>query len=346
AAALAAAALLWQNEDPDWSAEALEKAKALWVLATTKPKSYRDSPDGVIKNMQSLYATDGHYADELAWAAAWLALATQNDTYAEAMAEWTERQEQHNTLETWQYSPATNVLQASKFGESMTEHNAMYNAQQFFDRYLDGSIGRTDRGAAYPYHWTAMQHVGNLAFLGQVHAKNERFVDPSYRARVFNYARFQADYTLGSAGRSWLTGFGKDYPEYLWHKASYFSPQNWTPEDGERIWMGEDRGPWTTKVRGNDKMVQRAQFAMQNSQEPQRHVAYGALFGAPLQDDGMINTRKDYTYAEPTTVANAAITGAYAGLAEYYGLGTYDDAQLLEVMHVDYDALILQLSHA
>ena len=39
------------------------------------------------------------------------------------------------------------------------------------------------------------------------------------------------------------------------------------------------------------------------SRTPQKFTPYGALYGAPLQDDGIPNTRKDFTYAEATTGA-------------------------------------------
>lgn len=37
------------------------------------------------------------------------------------------------------------------------------------------------------------------------------------------------------------------------------------------------------------------------SKTPQRFIAYGALYGAPLGDDNLPVSRKDYTYAESTT---------------------------------------------
>lgn len=42
-------------------------------------------------------------------------------------------------------------------------------------------------------------------------------------------------------------------------------------------------------------------FAHEGSKTPQRFIAYGALYGAPLGDDNLPVSRKDYTYAESTT---------------------------------------------
>ncbi len=37
----------------------------------------------------------------------------------------------------------------------------------------------------------------------------------------------QVNYVLGDSGRSWLAGFGSDYPTYIWHKLSYNSYIDW-----------------------------------------------------------------------------------------------------------------------
>lgn len=40
------------------------------------------------------------------------------------------------------------------------------------------------------------------------------------------------------------------------------------------------------------------------SRFPQRFTPYGGMVGAPLFNDNLVNTRKDYTYMEPTTGAD------------------------------------------
>ena len=47
------------------------------------------------------------------------------------------------------------------------------------------------------------------------------------------------------------------------------------------------------------------------SSTPQRFIPYGALWGAPLEDDGLVVSRKDFTYAEATT--GAPFAGATTG---------------------------------
>lgn len=54
------------------------------------------------------------------------------------------------------------------------------------------------------------------------------------------------------------------------------------------------------------------------SRKPQRFIPYGALYGAPLQDDSIVVGRKDFTYAEPTTgkLADACLTNELCRMLE------------------------------
>lgn len=47
--------------------------------------------------------------------------------------------------------------------------------------------------------------------------------------------------------------------------------------------------------------VTRAVIPCAGSFKPQRFIPYGALFGAPLEDDSIVVGRKDFSYTEPTT---------------------------------------------
>lgn len=45
----------------------------------------------------------------------------------------------------------------------------------------------------------------------------------------------------------------------------------------------------------------------------QRHIGYGTMFGAPLMNDGLVLSRRDYTYAEPTIVYNSGACARFLG---------------------------------
>ena len=51
-----------------------------------------------------------------------------------------------------------------------------------------------------------------------------------------------------------------------------------------------------------------SKLARAGSKTPQRFTAYGAMVGAPLFNDNLVNTRKDYTYMEPTTGASGIVS--------------------------------------
>lgn len=195
AAALAAASLLLKDDLPHWSANALAKARSLYTFASTNPKSFMQSSDPVVLNMGQLYSSDGNYADELAWAAAWLYKATGEDSYLQAASSWFGQTSFHYTLEVWNYYAADAVL-LSQLDTSNSAYSSA--AKQFFDTYLGGSIGYTDAGAVYAYHWSSNAQVGNVAFLAAAHANNTAVIDTSYAARLLNFGHFQTDYLLGA----------------------------------------------------------------------------------------------------------------------------------------------------
>jgi len=212
------------------------------------------------------------------------------------------------------------------------DSKAQESAKSYFDSYLEGFVAHTAAGAAYPYHWGANRHVGNLGFLTMVHAKNGA-VEPAYGNRLRNYGIHEANYLLGDAGRSWVVGFGDDYPKMHNHKMSLYSIQNWHPDPtqeplGERIWMTDVAGPFAPE--NPTGYVQKAKFDFEGSRTPQAHIAWGTVFGSPLFDDSLINTRRDYTYAESTVEYNAGAVGAIAAMADWYKSGEYTGVESLE----------------
>ena len=58
---------------------------------------------------------------------------------------------------------------------------------------------------------------------------------------------------LGDSGRSWLAGFGKNYPTHIWHKLSYNSYIDW-PTRGVTVfanWSQEQTdGTYKTLLNG------------------------------------------------------------------------------------------------
>ena len=77
AAALAAASIIFKDSDPTYSSLCLDHAKDLFNFANTYRGKYSDS----ISDAAIFYKTWGKVEDELAWAAAWLYKATEENSY-------------------------------------------------------------------------------------------------------------------------------------------------------------------------------------------------------------------------------------------------------------------------
>jgi len=176
--------------------------------------------------------------------------------------------EEDPQFETGYKSPAVAILLAE-----LGDPYALGEARAFFDPYLTLKVTHTKAGAAFASHWGAMRDVGNLGFLSMVHAKNQN-VDPDTRARLVNYGMHQTNYLLGDAGRSWVVGFGQNYPNYTNHKYSYNSILTWQKEGeplAEKMWMTNDDGPWASEHK--DFYIQKAKFDFEGSTTPQAHTA-------------------------------------------------------------------------
>ena len=63
------------------------------------------------------------------------------------------------TFETGYKTPGVAILLASVDNKDAL---ALSESKKYFDGYLEGYVAHTKAGAAYPYHWGANRHVGNL----------------------------------------------------------------------------------------------------------------------------------------------------------------------------------------
>ena len=322
AAALAAAAMLLKD-DKVWAANAVSKAKKLYSWAKTYPGSYMDNKDPVMKIHATLYESVNGYIDELAWAAYWLYRATGEEAYMDQAKSYyakTTFNIEDEEMELANKRPALSVLLANS-----ADPKYRSDANDYFNPYLSQLIPHSPRGLALPYSWGGSRNAGNVAFLMQTYANNVKSVDPTYRARLRNYAMFQVNYLLGDSGRSWIVGFGKGYPTYTWHKASYndiLQPGGYAAL-AKKVYAAPDKGPWASEVRGAwGPYLEKGKMDFEGSLTPQRRIAYGTLI-TPLMDDNLVASRKDYSYTEPTIEYSAALVGAFAQLVEWYGQGPY-----------------------
>lgn len=152
-----------------------------------------------------------------------------------------------------------------------------------------GEIIETPKGLSHPSwsSWGNLQLSTASAFLALSYVKYS--LSNSLARKAARWSRSQVDYAMGSSGRSFVVGFGKNYPKYP-HHAGASCPD----EPATCNWSDFQ------------------------SKKPNPQILYGALVGGPSGpgDDTYNDERDDYITNEVAVDYNAAFTGALAALIE------------------------------
>ncbi|RUS15846.1 Six-hairpin glycosidase-like protein [Endogone sp. FLAS-F59071] len=306
AAAMAATAILYQDTDPAYSAILLNHSRTLYTFGTTYQGSYDNSNQSGFKLAVEWYRSS-EWQDELAWAAAWLYLATNESQYLNESITWYNNPTAQNAW--WEYSWDDKGAGLHVLLYHITK-DPVYaaNAKAYFDQWLPSyngtaqAIKQTPRGLGYYENWGSLSYATNAAMLMMKHAKDLGPENP-YSEKLINFAIQQINYVLGDCGRSWVVGFGENSPLRPYHKSSYNSYIDYPMR-------GQDQG-----TVGDDFL---------NSLKLNPFILYGALEGGPSLDDSYYDDRTNYVYTEVTQDYNAAFTGALAGIIDYYGIQNFE----------------------
>ncbi|WPJ97117.1 glycoside hydrolase family 9 protein [Coraliomargarita algicola] len=302
AASLAAISMLVAIDDPDYAAELIDHAVALYEFADTYRGKYSDS----ITNAASFYNSWSGYQDELVWGALWLYRATGDATWLnKAKSEYAMlgggagNQPFIWSLSWDNKSYGCYVLLADLDGGATYKADA----ERWLDYWTIGINGQkvnyTPGGLAWLDEWGSLRYAANTAFCALVYA--DKVNDPD--ARYSDFAKAQINYALGSnpQNRSYVCGFGVNPPINPHHRNAHASTTNNidSPNDNQ-------------------------------------HVLYGALVGGPGIDDAYVDDRSDYQRNEVAMDYNAAFTGALARLYLEYGGYALDEVDAPPV-----DAVVL-----
>ncbi|KAK6640718.1 hypothetical protein RUM44_012415 [Polyplax serrata] len=274
AAALAAVSLAFKNVDPEFSLLCLKHAKQLYSFATNYRGFYHEAIKGA-----SQYYESTDYADELTWSAAWLYKASNDLTYlddAEHHYMKFRLKERPNEFFYNKKVAGVQILLAQLTGKP----EYVEAAQAFCDFIVDYQKV-TPKGLIYIDKLGTLCHASNVAFICLQAADIGLKSSTKYR----KFAKRQINYILGDSGRSYLVGFGKDYPKQPHHAASS-CPDRPAPCGWEAY---SRRGP-----------------------NPQ--ILYGALVSGPDENDYYEDKREEYVYNEVTLDYNAGFQSAVAGL--------------------------------
>jgi len=284
AAALAASALLFAREDPEYSRRLIEHAEQLFDFASKNRGKYSEA----ITDAQSFYDSQTGDDDELVWAAAWLYRATGNRAYLEkSEALYAEKLKGTllTSVQSWDDKRCgAAVLLAQLTGKEIYRQDAEAHLNFWTTGVKGERVAYTPGGLAWFQGWGALRYTANTAFLAFVYSDTVT----DYGNIYHGFARRQMNYILGEnpARRSYMVGFGANPPRNPHHRAAHGSTEG------------------------------SIDFPTMNL-----NVLYGALVGGPfLPDDfAFSDNRRDERSSEVALDYNAAFTGALARMVMMYG---------------------------
>jgi len=298
AAALAAASIVFKDTDPQYSNLCLKHAKELFNFAD-KTRS-----DAGYTAATNFYTSHSGFYDELTWAATWIYLATGDTSYLDKAESY---------VEFWSSEPQTDIM-SYKWGHCWDD--VRYGAQlllaritnkpiykESMERHLDywtvgvdnSRIKYTPKGLAWLNNWGSLRYATTTAFLAAVYADWEG-CSPQ-KAKIYNdFAKAQVDYALGSTGRSFVVGFGENWPQHPHHRTAH--------------------GSW---------------YDSMNVPDYHRHVLYGALVGGPGESDNYRDDISDYQCNEVACDYNAGFVGALAKMYNRYDGRPVPEFKAIEV---------------
>lgn len=281
AASLAICSIIFKEEDPEYSKLCLKHAESLYAFAD-KYKS-----DAGYTAADGFYNSWSGYYDELAWAGAWLYLATGNEEYlSKAESYYPQANQDYNWAMCWDdVHIGAAVMLAQITGKDIYKDAVEKHLDYWSTGTSNGErITYTPKGLAWLDSWGSLRYATTTAFVAAVYSEWEGC--PAAKAEdYFDFAVSQANYALGDTGFSYLIGFGEEYPQNPHHRTAQGSYSN-------------------------------------NMNEPawERHTLYGALVGGPDASDGYTDVVSNYTTNEVACDYNAGFTGLLAKLyAKYHG---------------------------
>jgi endoglucanase len=281
AAALAIGAKLYNDSTY------LRHAKSLFALAeATQSDSGYTAADG-------FYTSWSGFWDELIWAATWLYVATEDQTYLDKAEAYvanlgTEGQTDYIAYKwahSWDDVHTGALLMLAKLTGKQEYHDFIQMHLNYWTVGFNGEkITYSPGGLAWCDTWGSLRYASTEAFLAFVYA--DSITDAALQKRYQDFAESQVNYCLGDNPRksSYVVGFGANSPQHPHHRTAH--------------------GSWCD---------------MQSVPENHRHVLYGALVGGPDSSDGYTDEISNYTTNEVACDYNAAFTGALAKMYSLHG---------------------------
>ena len=300
AAALAIASIVFKDTDKDYSKLCLDHAKSLYAFAdSTRSDSGYTAANGFYNSWSGFY-------DELSWAGCWLYIATDDSKYLDnAKSCFTKAGHDFDWALCWDDVHIGAALMLAKITGEKTYKDEVQKHLDFWScGTSDGKkITYSPKGLAWLDQWGSLRYATTTAFVATVYSRWDGC--PKDKISVYwDFAVSQANYALGSSGRSYVVGFGENPPSHPHHRTC--------------------QGSYC------DNMNEPSEF---------RHTLYGALVGGPDASDSYTDTVTDYCKNEVACDYNAGFTGLLAAMySKYHGKTLIDFGAVEEIPGDEYSA--------
>ena len=291
AAAMASSSILFRRTGNTSYADLLvEQAEKLYDFADRYRGNYSDCIPAA-----PFYKTHNGHQDDIVWGAIWLHRAKQaQDTnysgnyLAKAISEYPPMPKPFDyTIGYDDKTYGVYVLLAQETGDRVYQENA----EAWLDFWTIGSRGKrityTPGGLAFLNKWGSLVGSSMTSFVSLIYSdwlREQGAIEKADRYRDFSFA--QINYILGDNPdqRSYIVGFGDDFPRNPHHRTAHGSSDN-------------------------------------NGQNPaqNRNLIIGALVGGPDEQDRWEDDRDDYVRNEVAVVYNAGLVGALARMYLEFG---------------------------
>lgn len=280
AASLAVCSVIYKDIDAEYSKLCLEHAKSLYKFAEdTKSDSGYTAANGFYNSWSGFY-------DELAWAGAWLYLATDDNTYLDkAKTYYPQAGQDYAWAMCWDDVHIGAAVLLARITGEQTYKDVV---EKHLDWWTTGTGGEkityTPKGLAWLDNWGSLRYATTTAYIAAVYSQWDG-CDGGKSKTYWDFAKAQCGYVLGDTGFSYQIGYGDSYPQNPHHRTA--------------------QGSYCDNM---------------NEPSTARHTLYGALVGGPDASDNYSDDVSNYNNNEVACDYNAGFTGLLAKLySEYHG---------------------------
>ncbi|KAG2326104.1 hypothetical protein Bca52824_008832 [Brassica carinata] len=192
-----------------------------------------------------------------------------------------------------------------KINTKMEDYKSM--AEQFICNCAQkgsNNFKKTHGGLLWFLPWNNLQYTTTASFVLSAYSKYLKAANASIKcpsgslqaSDLFNHARAQVDYILGSNPKnmSYMVGFGTKYPKRPHHRGASI------------VSIKKNRTAVTCTAGFSD---------WYHNPAPNPNVLTGALVGGPDQNDAYGDARTDFQHNEPVLATVAPFVGVLAAIA-------------------------------